>query len=982
MLGPRLGVLFSLLLCVCTAAAEAAGLPAAAVSGMRLLPFGSFLSEKPESGSFPLVRSGKAAPLFVSKDDEKSVARAASDLQADIERVTTIRPQLSASTPSGAAVVIVGTVGKSTLIDGLIKSGKLDAAAISGKWESYLIATVANPLPGVAQALVIAGSDRRGTIYGIYEVSEQIGVSPWYWWADVPVRHRDALSVLSGRYVQGPPAVKYRGIFINDEAPALAGWAHEKFGGFNAKMYAHVFELILRLRGNYLWPAMWGNAFNEDDPENPRLADEYGIVMGTSHHEPMMRAQKEWTKRKASYGNGQWNYATNKDALQTFWREGIARNKNYDNLVTMGMRGDGDMSMASTGSFESDKALLENIIVDQRRILGDELHKDPAKVPQLWALFTEVLKYYDAGMKVPDDVTLLFTDDNVGNIRRLPTAAEAKRTGGAGIYFHMDMHGGPFSYQWLNSNPLPKIWEQMNLAYRHGADRIWIANIGDIKPLEVPIEYFIRLGWDPDALGKDRIADWSTAWAKREFGPEHAAAIADIVAKYAKYNGWRKPDILNPGTYSIQNYREAERVLAAWNDLADRAETIGKTLPPEAQDAYYELVLHPVKACANLTDMYISAGRNKLFAAQGRAAANAEAARVRELFSKDQALSDYFNRTLAGGKWSHMMDQTHIGMKSWDPPPKNIMPDVSEFTLSNDGAFGVSLGNKADYWPNDRALELGPLDSLSKQRGFFEVYPTGSRAPQFTVTADRPWIVLGEGKAFSSGGDDRRYWVDIDWTKLPPGTATGYITVKGIQVVKVKVTALKAAPDEEAQAKDAFGGLIGPIAVAAADASRIVPVGSVRWEAIPDYGRLGAAMEVFPVTAPHVTRPSNSPRLEYDVFLPRPGNYLVDIVTGPTLDAIAGNYLGLAVGLDKQMPQVKYVFTEQTHKDETFLGRTFYENARNNARTMHFSVDADTVGRHVLRLFMIDPAIVVQKIIVHDGILLPSYFGPPEVKKP
>ncbi len=321
-----------------------------------------------------------------------------------------------------------------------------------------------------------------------------------------------------------------------------------------------MFELLLRMRANYLWPAMWGKAFNEDDPENPRLADEYGIVMGTSHHEPMIRAQQEWTMHHAQYGNGEWNYATNEEGLKKFWTEGIERNKNYESMVTVGMRGDGDMAMPDAGGLEANKKLLERIIHDQRQILAEHMNPDPSKVPQLWALYTEVQKYYDAGLRVPDDVTLLFTDDNVGNLRRLPTPEERKRSGGAGIYFHMDMNGGPFSYKWINSNPLPKIWEQMNLAHEYGANQIWIANVGDLKPLEIPIEFFLRMAWDPDAVSKDKIAEYQRRWAEREFGKEHAAEIADIVAKYAKYNGWRKPELVTPETFSITNYREAERV--------------------------------------------------------------------------------------------------------------------------------------------------------------------------------------------------------------------------------------------------------------------------------------------------------------------------------------------------------------------------------------------------------------------------------------
>ncbi len=952
---------------------------ALAAPASRLLPFGSFVTEKADKGSFALVRNHAAATLVVDTADHKGVVRAAGDLQADVERVTGVKPQI-ANTPTGANVVLIGTVGKSAVIDGLVKAGKLNVDAIKGKWESFLIATVADPLPGVKQALVIAGSDKRGTIYGIYEVSEQIGVSPWYWWADVPVRHRAALSILSGSYVQGPPAVKYRGIFINDEAPAFTGWAKEKFGGLNSKMYTHVFELILRLRGNYLWPAMWDNAFNEDDPENPRLADEYGVVMGTSHHEPMMRSYQEWMHRKAHLGNGQWDYASNKAAIQQFFREGIENGKNYEAIVTMGMRGENDVSMASTGSFESDKAQLEQIIADQRQILHDVTGKDPKDIPQVWALFSEVLKYYDAGMKVPDDVTILFPDDNVGDIRRLPTAAEAKRSGGAGIYYHTDMHGGPYSYQWLNSNPLPKIWDQMSLAYRYGADRIWIVNIGDIKPLEVPIEFFLRLGWNPDEMSKDRIADWTKAWARREFGPEHASEIADIVAKYGKYNGWRKPEQMRPETYSVLNYREAERVEAAWKDLIARAEAVGAKLPPEAQDAYYQLVLHPVKACGNVVLMNIAAGRNHVFAAEGRASTNDEAALVHDLFVKDQELTDFYNHKLGGGRWNHMMDQTHQGYTDWYPPLVNVSPAVSQVLPAKASLFAIAVEGRPQSWPGFwLPPEFKPIDSLSRRATYFEIYPYGSEPVQVSYKADQSWIALTETKAFSAGKYDRRVVVDIDWKKAPAGQASGFISVTdGKETIRIKVTAIKATAQQEKEARGAFGGLTGPIAIAASDANRTVAAGGAKWEAIPDYGRSRASMEVFPVTAAAVKPGEAAPRLEYDIYLAKPGTYQVDVVIGPTLDFHPDNNLGLAVSLDAGAPDVRYVFTPETRASETFLGKAFQENALNNARTMHFTVSADRAGRHVLKLGMIDPAIVVQKIIVHDGDLPASYFGPPE----
>ncbi|MGH8166125.1 MAG: glycosyl hydrolase 115 family protein, partial [Woeseiaceae bacterium] len=430
---------------------------------------------------------------------------------------------ISAGEARGTAV-IVGTLGRSAPIDDLVRHGKLDVSEIQGRWESFVMEVVDAPSPGVDRALVIAGSDKRGTIYGIYDLSEHIGVSPWYWWADVPVVEREALFVSPERRVEGEPVVRYRGIFLNDEAPALSEWAKEKFGGFNHEFYAHVFELILRLRGNYLWPAMWGSAFIDDDPKNAPLADEYGIVMGTSHHEPLTRAHDEWRR----YGEGPWDYSKNEAALREFWRSGVERVRDYEKIVSIGMRGDGDEAMSE----ETNVALLERIVADQREILREVMGRDPSEVPQLWALYKEVQGYYERGMRVPDDVTLLWCDDNWGNIRRLPASGERARLGGAGIYYHLDYVGGPRNYKWLNTVPITKVQQQMHLAWRYGANRIWIVNVGDLKPMEFPLEFFLRMAWDPERWSYDRLEEYSEAWAKREFGERHAAEVAALINGY------------------------------------------------------------------------------------------------------------------------------------------------------------------------------------------------------------------------------------------------------------------------------------------------------------------------------------------------------------------------------------------------------------------------------------------------------------------
>jgi hypothetical protein len=929
---------------------------------------------------------GGVVPVFVDATDLPGVRRVAGDLAADIGRVTGTAARLIADPASlPKRVILIGTLGHSPLIDRLAASGKLDVADVRGKWEAFAVQTVANPLPGVAEALVIVGSDKRGAIYGAYELSRMIGVSPWYWWADVPVVRQAHLSIARGRYVQGSPAVKYRGIFLNDEAPCLSGWTTEKFGGMNAQFYGRLFELLLRLRANYLWPAMWNNAFAIDDPANAPMADEYGIVMGTSHHEPMMRAHKEWTDNRKDYGNGAWNYATNKPAVAKFFREGIVRNRTNEVVVTIGMRGDGDVALESTGGIQSDVKLLEGIIADQRAIIAEGMGKPADRVPQVWVLFTEVYKYYDAGLKIPDDVTLMLADDNVGNLRRLPTPAERGRKGGFGVYFHMDMHGGPFAYQWINSNPLPKIWEQMNLANQYGANEMWIANVGDLKPLELPIEFFLAMAWNPADVAKDKIADWTRAWAERQFGPEHATEIAFLAARYAKYNATPKPEQLRVDTFSLEQYREAERVCDAWNDLVRRADTVNAALRPDQRDAFYQLVLYPVRACANMTLMYVAAARNARFAEQARASTRAEADEVRRRFLYDHKLRDTYNHVMAGGKWNHMMDQTHIGYFDWYPPEADIMPPVADLDLAGRSGFGVSVDGDSRSWPGYYLPPTLPtLDSLTARPTYLEVFPRGTTPAPVTVTADKPWVTIREDAAFGVSPRDRRYWIDIDWKRAPVGRAEAAVTIQGAgqESVVAKLTAIRATPQQDREARGAFGGLAGAFSVPVSGYTRSLPVNGVRWEAIPDYGRAEAAMSIFPVDAPSFPDPARSPRLDYAIYLPGAGDYHVELATGPTLEVIPGRKLSVAVGLDDQPRVVRTVFTPEDTEAQDFLGTKHVTNTANNARPMQFVVHADRPGRHVLTIAMIDPTMVVQTIAISPGKPVASYFGPPVVGRP
>jgi hypothetical protein len=704
---------------------------------------GTYVSAKKSTSSFPLVAEGKAAALYASESDWPGVLRAIRDVQADINRVTGHEPTFTTDQPKGnQPVVLIGTVGHSALIDKLVQSGKLDVSGLAGRWETFVVQTITNPMPGVAQALVVAGSDKRGTIYGLYDLSQQMGVSPWYWWADVPVKTQKSLYVAAGRHTLGEPKVKYRGIFLNDEAPALSGWAKEKFGGINSKMYEHMFELILRLKGNYLWPAMWGNAFNDDDKADPALADTYGIVMGTSHHEPMDRAQQEWKR----YGSGAWNYQTNAQVLQDFWRQGIRNMGTKETLVTIGMRGDGDEPMSEGSNI----ALLEKIVADQRQILAEETHKPADQTPQVWALYKEVQAYYDKGMRVPDDVTLLLCDDNWGNLRKLPKLGDQPRKGGYGIYYHFDYVGGPRNYKWLNTNPLPRVWEQMHLAHEYGANQIWVVNVGDLKPMELPISFFLDYAWNPDAIPADGVAAYTQRWASQQFGPKYATDIADILAKYAKYNGRRKPELLDANTYSLAT-GEWAKVVADYNQLLTRADAINQKLPAADRDAFFELVLHPVQACANLNELYYTVAQNHEAAKTSQPTTNALAEKAKALYAKDTEIKNHYH-TLAGGKWNHMMDQTHIGYTYWQQPEVDKMPEVVTLPAANQPAAAVPASQapatssyvsmEAEHYT--QAVNAGPitwqrLPDLGRTAGAVTTMPV-TAAPTATPGGSSPHL--------------------------------------------------------------------------------------------------------------------------------------------------------------------------------------------------------------------------------------------------
>ena len=797
-----------------------------------------------KSNGFTWIQQGKAYPILVDSQEDKGVLRAVANLQTDAGKVTGATPEIIHS-PSGNRMLIVGSVENSLWIKQLVQAGKIPAADLKGKREKYILQTVKQPVEGVEEAIVIAGSDKRGTIYGIYELSRQMGVSPWYFWADVPVEKHDIISIKEGVYTDGEPAVKYRGIFLNDEWPSLGGWASATFGGFNSKFYETVFELVLRLKGNFMWPAMWNSAFYDDDPMNGPLANEMGIVMSTSHHEPMGQAQKDWKRR----GKGEWNYTTNGAVLRDFWQQGMERCKDWEAVITLAMRGDGDEPMSEDANI----SLLQNIVKDQRKIIEKVTGKKAKETPQVWALYKEVQDYYDKGMRVPDDVTLLLCDDNWGNVRKLPDLKAKPRKGGYGMYYHFDYVGAPRNSKWINITQIQRTWEQMMLTYDYGVRELWVVNVGDLKPMEYPITCFLDMAWEPKRFNENNLFQHTVDFCRQQFGGYYAEEAARLIDTYTKYNRRVTPEMLNDRTYSLENYNEWQSVKDEYAALCLDALKLYYLMPAEYRDAFDQLVLFPIQACSNLYDMYYAVAMNRKLAEVNDVKANKWADKARACFERDSVLTYHYNHVMSGGKWNHIMDQTHIGYRSWNDPKRNIMPKVTSV-------------------PEPRIAPAPPV------------------------------------------------FVEKD----------GYISIEA-----------------EHYTRSANGA-------------------SANWITIPNLGRTLSAVTTLPSTA----TPGEDMYLEYDFETEKSGEVTVIVRFSSTLNF--NDYKGLryAVSLDGGEEQI--VNINGDYKGE--LGRLQAEHII-TTQTKHL---LDKKEKHTLRIRPLDPALVMQKIMIDFGGLKPSFLGAPE----
>ncbi|KAF3767947.1 hypothetical protein M406DRAFT_39649 [Cryphonectria parasitica EP155] len=765
----------------------------------------TFVSFSKEPGALDLTN----ARILVDEADHKGVKIAATMLSEDVARVTkgpsnTVEYYTgsTASVGSTPAAIIVGCIESSRLLQELEKAGKVEFTGIRGKWECFCTSLVADPLPGCDSALVIAGSDKRGAIYGIYTLSEQLGVSPWYWWADVPPKHHPNIYAQPTTTTSQEPSIRYRGIFINDEAPALTGWVRAKFGGYNVQFYQRVFELLLRLRANFLWPAMWpgypnpgASFFTDDGQQNQSAADEWGIVVSTSHHEPMQRLANEWLAEDNPLGT--WDWLTNKDKITAFFDAGVKRAAPFESYLTLGMRGEYDTKMRT----DDPAAVVQDVLQVQRSLIKG-VHGREDAVPQLLALYKEVQAQFDSGrLEVADDVTLLFSDDNFGSIRRLPRGEEARREGGCGLYYHLEYVGTPRSYKWINSNSLGKVWHQLREAHRRGARQIWVFNVGDIKPLEVPLTFAMTLAWDVESAStadddtNDGIHYFLRNLANREFGPLLSQDIARAWLEYDRLVSLRRHEHIEPTTFSLLHHNEAELIISRWQALLAQAEQIYARSPSEQKPSVFQLVLHPIKASALFTSLQITVARNQLHARQRRNSTNTLAARALALFSADFDLAEEYHGLL-GGKWNHILSQPHWGFESdtWHAPSRDMLaglcyvqtrqasnPIAGHMGIMVEGHEGVRPGltnENSDFTHPSKGdlvvgLTLGVMTRYGPARRWVELFTRGTCVVHWTaqvllfgdlVRLSRMEGTLLPGK---EGEEDQRLEVEVAWDHVP-----------------------------------------------------------------------------------------------------------------------------------------------------------------------------------------------------------------------
>lgn len=943
--------------------------------------------------AFTLASPRQTAAILYDASDAAVVKRAAELFAADVEAVTGRRPQVTSATGETGPAVIVGTVGGSALIRRLSEAGKIDTAPLEGAWERYLIQTVANPLPGIRKALVIAGSDRRGAAYGLFTLSELIGVSPWYWWADVPVKKHAALHVDAPPTYSQTPSVRYRGIFLNDEDWGLTPWASQTFeperGNIGPRTYAKVCELLLRLKANYLAPAMHpvSTSFNQI-PENKLVADTFAIVMGSTHCEPLLlNTASEWDTQTM----GPWNYDKNKEGINRVLTQRVRENSPYENVYTLALRGLHDGAMSTTLPMYEKVRMLQQALLDQRQILAENIDRPVETVPQAFTPYKEVLEIYSNGLELPDDVTIVWPDDNYGYMKRLSGVREQRRTGRSGVYYHVSYLGVPHSYLWFSTTPPSLMYEELRKAYDTTADRLWLLNCGDLKGSEMQVSLFLDMAWDIGRFTADNVVTYPARWLAGIFGEAYYDRLEAMTREHLRLAFPRKPEYMGWGyhwnrfdhnceqltdtDFSFTNYDEAPRRLEAYRKLGARAEALLHEIGDEARPAFYQLVYYPLRGAELMNRMTLGGQRNRWYARQGRAATNAVRDEVQRCYDSLQVITRGYN-SLLGGKWNHMMSmrQNYDGVSSYFNLPHLATHDAA-------GAPRLALQVAGEDVTGARAFHALPaFDNYLRRTYPVEIYNRGGGTLAWTAHASEPWVVLS--KSAGKTADEERITVGIDWEKAPSGNAVPAQIVfrAGEQSEKVLVSLFNPTAPSRAELRGIYVENNGCVSIPAAGCHRVRENDRIKITVVEDLGIEGPALQLGDPTAPlQIFRSRDVPCAEYDFYAFDAGSVDVYTYVLPTfpLHADRDFRIGENTNTDtKYSVQIDDGALATPSSSHVEYAQVWFESVLRNCAVNKSTLHIDKPGRHTLRIRVGDPGIVLQKIVLDFGGMKRSYLGP------
>lgn len=945
---------------------------------------------------FPLISSSSQATLLFDSQDESVVKTSVSLFIDDVERVSGKKIRSITETHQskvGDYAVIVGTIGTSKWVDNLVKKKSIDITSIVNGWEQYSIQLVDKPMSGVKKAIVIAGSDKRGTAYGLLSLSRAIGVSPWYWWADAPIKKQKQLALNVNNYNSKEPSVKYRGIFINDEDWGIYRWSKNNFekdlGNMGPQTYEKICELLLRLQANYLAPAMHDAtmAFHRI-PENREVANRYAIVMGSSHCEPLLfNTASEWNKEKM----GNWDYVNNKEGVNKTLRNRVVEAAPYENVYTLALRGLHDKAMEGSHDMAERKNTMQEALLAQRAIVSDVVGMPANEIPQAFTPYKEVLDVYDQGLELPDDVTIIWPDDNYGYMKRLSSPKEQKRSGRSGVYYHASYLGKPHDYLWMNTTSPTLMYEELRKAYDATADRIWLLNAGDIKACEFAVDFFLEMAYSINSFDYNRVSKYHAEWLSSMLGDKFISDFQDISSSFYHLSFARKPEFMGWGyqwatnkhgnerntdtDFSFVNYREVDTRLREYERIANKSELIMNQLPEEYKACFYQTLYYPVKASELLNNMVLNGQKNRWYATQQRAATKALADQVKVYYDSLDVITKGYNELL-DGKWNHMMT-----MKQGFASSYFKMPTLRDAVLESEAKLGVMAEGETVLKGGKSFHALPSFNTYLRKSYFIDVFNKGTAALEWTASAEDKWLILSRTKGKTNTED--RIEVSVDWNKAPKGERIkGAVTINSKNGDREDI--LISVFNPSTPSREDIAGLFiqdnGHISIDAASFHRKNENEVIKIKLIPNLGFENTAVQLGdPISPRQNTKASNAPSVEYDFYTFEQGS--VDVYTY-VLPTFAISRDREYAGHESTNVETQYgvsiddgpVMNPSTSSFE--YAQIWYESVLKNCRVNKTTLHIDKPGKHTLKIICGDAGTIFQKAVLDFGGMKRSYQGP------